>query len=78
MAYQLVLNVVRQYAPWVMLPITMTVGYIGYKMEGWFRKPNSLEPPRSTEEVRHERLLKELEYTYNNSSNNSDKNNNKT
>ena len=50
----------------------MTVGYIGYKMEGWFRRPNTLEPPKSTEERRQERLLKELYDTKDNehSSNN--------
>lgn len=61
MVYQLVINAIRVYAPWIMLPITITVGYVGYKFEGWFRKPQALEPAESVEEIRLERKLKEFD-----------------
>lgn len=61
MAWQLVLNAVRTYAPWVMLPITITVGFIGYNMEQWIRNPQSQSiSSMSTEERRKERQLREL------------------
>jgi hypothetical protein len=61
MSYQLIINLVRTYAPWIMLPVTITVGFIGYNMERWFRRPNYVEPPKSTEEKRQERLLKDID-----------------
>lgn len=61
MAWQLILNAVRTYAPWVMLPITITVGFIGYNMERWIRNPQSQSiSSMSTEERRKERQLREL------------------
>ena len=60
MVYQVIVGLVRTYAPWVMLPFTITVGYVGYKLEGWIRKPVEAGPSTSIEEKRHERQLKEL------------------
>ena len=60
MVWQLVVGAVRVYAPWIMLPVTITVGYIGYSLEWMIRKPRNLEGPRSIQEQREERRLEEL------------------
>ena len=59
MVWQIVVGVVRAYAPWIMLPVTITVGYIGYSLEWMIRKPN-LEGPKSIQEQREERRLEEM------------------
>ena len=61
MVYQLIVAAVRQYTPWIMLPITITVGFAGYNLEGWLRGDRRIEPNKSIEEKRHERQLVELE-----------------
>ena len=36
--WPIILTALRSYAPYVMLPITMTAGYIGYNLENWMHK----------------------------------------
>ena len=36
--WPIILTALRGYVPYVMLPITMTVGYIGYNLENWMHK----------------------------------------
>ena len=59
MVWQLVFGAVRAYAPWIMLPVTITVGYIGYSLEWMIRKPRNLEL-KGIQEQREERRLEEL------------------
>lgn len=60
MVLQLIVSGIRAYAPWIMLPFTITVGYIGYKLEGYVRRPRPIQPSLSVEEKRLERQLNEL------------------
>ena len=36
--WPIILNALRVYTPYVLLPVTMTVGYLGYNLENWLRK----------------------------------------
>lgn len=61
MVWNIILSGVRSYAPWIMLPITITVGFIGYNVEWAVRTPQLVEPPASTQERREERRLKDID-----------------
>jgi len=58
--WPIILTALRSYAPYVMLPITMTVGYIGYNLENWMHK-NVEKKPKSLVEERADRNLDTLE-----------------
>ncbi len=57
-----VFRIVRVYAPWVLLPVTMTIGFIGYNLEtaARTRYGKTIEQPKSIEEQRQDRRLKEM------------------
>ena len=61
MVWNLIINAARVYAPWIMLPVTMTIGFIGYNFENLVRRPKSIPKVESTLERREERRLKELQ-----------------
>ena len=61
MVWNVIINAVRVYAPWIMLPITMTIGFIGYNFENLLRGSKSLPKVESTLERREERRLKEMQ-----------------
>lgn len=62
MVWNIIINAARVYAPWIMLPITMTIGFIGYNFENLVRRPKSIKT-QSTLERREERRLKEMDST---------------
>lgn len=53
--------VVRTYAPYVTLPISVAIGIIGYNIEGWISDKYTPTKKKSIEEERLERQLKEME-----------------
>ncbi len=56
------LILVRRFFPQIMLPITITVGFIGYSIENYFRPPSLPEgKSQSVSEIREERRLRDLE-----------------
>ena len=61
MVWTLIVSAVRAYAPWIMLPVTMTIGFIGYNFENFVRRPKSILKVESTLERREERRLKEMQ-----------------
>lgn len=63
MYWQLATRFIKRYFPQIMLPITITVGFIGYSIENYLRPPKALPSSKSTTERREERRLKELEKT---------------
>ena len=36
--WPIILNALRIYTPYLLLPVTMTVGYVGYNLENWLHK----------------------------------------
>ncbi len=62
MVWQLIIQGVRVYAPWVLLPVTMAIGFIGYSLENVIRQRygRAIEQPKSINEQRQERRLKEM------------------
>lgn len=59
---QLALTFVKRYFPQLMLPVTITIGFIGYSIENYLRKPvEAPERPKSVSELREERRLKDIE-----------------
>ncbi len=61
---QLALRFLQRFFPQVILPITITIGFIGYSIETYARPPKSLDqlpPSQSVSERRQERLLEDLE-----------------
>ena len=62
MSWQLAIQIVKRYFPQIMLPITITVGFIGYSIENYLRP--QVKPPtssKSTSEAREERRLREMQ-----------------
>ena len=57
----LAIRFARRYFPQIMLPITITVGFIGYSIESYFRSPVAPANTKSTSEMREERRLRELQ-----------------
>ena len=57
-----IIRVVRAYAPWILLPVTMTIGFIGYNLESVIRRKfgRTIEQPKSIDEQREERRLREM------------------
>ncbi|XP_068215703.1 small integral membrane protein 12-A [Palaemon carinicauda] len=56
--WPILLAFMRTYAPYITLPAAAVIGFVGYNIEKQFRTP---PPPRpSIEELRSERLLKEM------------------
>jgi len=60
MVLQIILPASRVYLPWVLLPFTMTIGFIGYTIEWKIRRNKITEAPKSIFEQREERRLREL------------------
>lgn len=61
MLQQVAVTLVRRYFPQILLPITMAVGFIGYSIENYLRKPvQAGELSKSTSELREERRLKSM------------------
>lgn len=60
MIWNIVMSGVRRYAPGIMLPVTITVGFIGYNLEWAVRTSKPVETVKSTQEQREERRLKEV------------------
>ena len=60
MVLQIILAASRVYLPWVLLPFTMTIGFIGYTLEWKIRGNKVTEAPKSIAEQREERRLREL------------------
>jgi hypothetical protein len=59
---QLGLTFVKRFFPQLMLPFTITVGFIGYSIENYLRAPVKVaERPKSISELREERRLKDLD-----------------
>lgn len=60
---QVVLVLVKRIFPQIMLPITITVGFIGYQLEGYLRSPRpELEADsKSVIEQRQERMLRDMD-----------------
>ena len=60
MAWQIAIQLVKRYFPQIMLPITITVGYIGYTIEGYLRPHRIMEHTKSVGEQREERRLEQM------------------
>jgi len=58
--WPIILNALRIYTPYLLLPVTMTVGYIGYNLEDWLFK-NVEKKSKSLIEERADRNLDTLE-----------------
>ncbi len=61
---QIALRLVQRFFPQVILPITITIGFVGYSVETYIRPPKSLDQlplSQSVSEVRQERLLEDME-----------------
>jgi len=58
--WPLILNALRIYTPYLLLPVTMTVGFIGYNLEDWLRNYEERKP-KSIVEERLDRGLDTLE-----------------
>lgn len=60
---QLAVQLIKRFVPQVMLPITITIGFIGYSIESYFRKPvaNHGSESQSVIEIREERRLRDIE-----------------
>ena len=61
MPWQIVLQVAKRYFPQILLPITITVGFIGYSIETYIRPPQPAEKSKSVSEIREERRLRKLD-----------------
>lgn len=61
MSWQIAVRVVRRYFPQIMLPITMTIGFIGYTLESYVRPRRAVQHTPSASEQREERRLQELQ-----------------
>ena len=62
MPWQIAIQIAKRYFPQVMLPITITIGFIGYSIETYWRPLKPLEGrPKSVSELREERRLREME-----------------
>ena len=60
MVLQIVLASSRVFLPRILLPFTMTIGFIGYTLEWTIRGNKITEAPKSIAEQREERRLREL------------------
>jgi len=58
--WPIILNALRIYTPYLLLPVTMTVGYVGYNLEDWLFK-NVEKKSKSLIEERADRNLDTLE-----------------
>jgi len=58
--WPIILNALRIYTPYLLLPVTMTVGYVGYNLENWLHK-NVEKKPKSLMEQRADRNLDSLD-----------------
>ena len=61
MPWQLALQIAKRYFPQIMLPITITIGFIGYSIENYLRPPVAPPTTKSTSEMREERRLREMQ-----------------
>jgi hypothetical protein len=59
--WHLAVRFARRYFPQLMLPVTITVGFIGYSIENYLRPPIAPPTSKSTSEMREERRLRELQ-----------------
>ena len=55
MPWQIVLQVAKRYFPQILLPITITVGFIGYSIETYIRPPQPAEKSKSVSETKDEK-----------------------
>ena len=61
---QLALRLIQRFFPQVILPITITIGFIGYSIETYARPPKTVDQlpaSLSVSEQRQERLLQDLQ-----------------
>jgi len=60
---QAVLALVKRFFPQVMLPVTITFGFLGYQLESYLRSPRVLSELelKSVMERRQDRTLKEMD-----------------
>lgn len=61
MAWQIAVQVAKRYFPQILLPVTITVGFIGYSIETYIRPPQPAEKSKSVSEIREERRLRRLD-----------------
>lgn len=54
-----IVQLARTYAPWIMLPASATIGFIGYKMEWWLRTDDQAKDRVSVQQQRDERKLQQ-------------------
>lgn len=50
-----IVQLARTYAPWIMLPASATIGFIGYKLEWWLRTDDQAKDRVSVQQQRDER-----------------------
>lgn len=65
---QVALRLVQRLFPQVILPLTITIGFIGYSMENYFRpqlRVNELPSSKSVSELRQERQLEGVQDSLN-------------
>ena len=59
--WPIIWGITRRYAPVVMLPVSITVGIIGYSLEWFIRKDvDQAKDTPSISASRHERILNEM------------------
>lgn len=56
-----VFAVLRTYAPYITLPVSIVIGVVGYNIEGWISDKHTPTKKKSIGEERLERQLKEME-----------------
>jgi len=61
MSWQFAMQIVKRYFPQVLLPVTITVGFIGYSIETYIRSPPPVEKSKSVSELREERRLRQMD-----------------
>lgn len=55
------ITAIRAYAPWVMLPVSGAIGFVGYHMEWWLRKgEDQAKDKDSVSQQRDERKLEQF------------------
>eukprot|EP00118_Oscarella_pearsei_P024544 m.306284 g.306284 ORF g.306284 m.306284 type:complete len:99 (+) comp41111_c0_seq1:162-458(+) len=60
MVWNYIINFARTRFPILMLPLSIVIGAAGYTIESKYRKQRVVTHPKSIQEERDERLLKEL------------------
>lgn len=56
-----VFAIVRTYAPYITLPVSIVIGIVGYNIEGWISDKHTPTKKKSIGEERLERQLKEMD-----------------